>query len=185
MGLTKRQEEMIGQIIIEESRAAHKSQQERHRILDGIDAGDLDVLEEAPRAAELTSAVRHALVDLVETFYHDNRLYEGVELDDGRAAKRATHFLYSLIEADLKETVDMLQSGDFDDLDQAEERLPPMHPRSSGKPGGVTGGTGHVEVGEEPTGMRSTMPEPKAGGGYPGGGDEDVELPPMHPRGRR
>ncbi len=185
MGLTRRQSEAIQQMIIEESRAAYASQQERHRILGEVDGEDDDLVVEGKGSVELPSALRHAIVDLIEAFYTNNRIYEGCEFDNGLAAKRATEHLFRLVEADVKETVDMLQSGDFDDMDENEIDLPPMHPRASGKPGGVTGGTGEVSVGKpEPTGMRGNLPDPKHG--YPGtGGEEDVDLPPMHPRGRR
>jgi hypothetical protein len=203
MGLTRRQADAIQQMIIAESRAAYASQQERHRILDEVDGEHEPVLE---AKQPLPSALRHAIVDLIEAFYSNNRIYEGCEFDRGLAAKRAAEYLYNLIEADVKETADMLQSGDFEagmdeesmpmpsmdqesmpmpSMDQDDDvELPPMHPRGSGKPGGISGGTGSVSVGKPaaPTGMRANLGEPKRG--YPGGGG-DEELPPMHPRGRR
>jgi len=178
MGLTKRQEEMINEIVIEESRAFHSSQQERHRILEGIDAED-ELLDETPRKVELSTALQHAIIDLIEAFHSDNQLYEGVEVDDGRAAKLASHYLCRLIENDVRETADMLQSGEFDEMD--EDDILPMHPRNTGKAGGVTGGTGHVDVGG-PEKHAPTGREPQRG--YHASGDEDAVLPPMHPRGR-
>jgi hypothetical protein len=192
MGLTRRQADAIQQMIIAESRAAYASQQERHRILDEVDGEHEPILE---AKQELPTGLRHAIVDLIETFYTNNRIYEGCEFDRGLAAKRAAEYLYNLIEADVKETADMLQSGDFEagmdeesmpmpSMDQDDDvELPPMHPRGSGKPGGISGGSGHVSVGKpQGGGMMGSLPEPKRG--YPGG-DGDEELPPMHPRGRR
>lgn len=114
MGLTRRQTEEIQKFIIEESRAAYASQQERHRILDEID-GENEVVLQVEQ--QLPSALRNAIVDLTESFYTNNRIYEGCELDRGRAAKFATEYLYKLIEADVKEAMKMLHDGDFDNLE--------------------------------------------------------------------
>ena len=187
MGLTKRQEQMITEMVIAESRATYESQQERHRILEGLD--EEDILEEAPKPAGLPLALRHAITDLVEAFVAGNQLYEGRDLDDGRAAKRAASYLQHLLEEDVAETVSMLQGGDFDDFggssmeDEMDQHMLPMHPRGSGKPGGVTGGSGHVEIGEPEPHAHMDRPEPSRG--YGGAGEEPGELPPMHPRGRR
>ena len=214
MGLTKRQSEAIGQIIIEESHRAAASQRNRHSILSELDG---DPIVEA-RPVQLSRGVQNAIQDLLESFSGNNRLYEGSEFDGGSARRLALQHLKRLIEADVKETQQMLQEGDFgmedecsmgmdqgydaeDDLDQMtmgggsmpsggmdqedDVALPPMHPRGREERGGPKPAGGEVHRGAPPTGMRASLPEPKAGGGYPGGGDEEVDLPPMHPRGRR
>lgn len=114
MGLTKRQEEMITQIVLEESRSAAESQQERHRILEGIDDVDDDVLEEGPKA-ELTPGLKASVQDLVETFMAGIPLYESHEFDGGVSAKRAGAYLKRLLENDVREVRQMLMDGDFGD----------------------------------------------------------------------
>lgn len=110
MGLTKRQEEMITEIIVEESRAAHESQQDRHRILEGVDPEE-DVIAEAPKPLE--PGFKAVIQDLVETFLSAGLVYEGREFDDGVAARRAASYLKRLVENDLLEVRQMLQDGDF------------------------------------------------------------------------
>jgi hypothetical protein len=201
MGLTKRQSEAIEKIIIEESLAAHRSQQDRHSILSEVD--EPGAVTEA-RTQVLSSGVNGALDDLMEGFVGSNTVYEGVEFDGGTARTRAVRYLRRLIENDLKEVQQMLQEGDFDGMDQGyddldqdamgmgtggagmdqdeEVSLSPMHPR--GREERVTMKPGQVSVGGPPKsiGMRDALPEPERG--Y-GGGDEPVDLPPMHPHGRR
>ena len=197
MGLTRRQSQAIQQMIIQESRAAYQSQQERHRILGEVEGDDELVLE--GKGSELSTAIRHAIGDLIEAFQTNHRIYEGSDLDGGKAAKRAAEYLYNLIEADVKETVSMLESGDFDGMDQNEdgmgfmdqhmgEELPPMHPRHGHDDGSVHG-PGHEPVVGGPAKHVSTVHEPESG--YDDFGAENFEdemgrhLPPMHPRGRR
>jgi len=209
MGLTKRQAEAIRQIIIEESRTAAKSQQDRHSILSGLD----EPVIVAEQAQVLANGVVNAIDDLMESFVGNNRVYEGVEFDRGLARVRAVQYLRRLVENDVRQVQQMLHEGDFgmedecsmdqdamssgggvpsgmDQMDSGmgmqqddEVNLPPMHPRGreekkvAMKPG---------RINAPPTGMKATLPEPKADGGYPSDpGDDDVELPPMHPRGRR
>jgi|SRR5579863_1966411 len=114
MGLTKRQEEMISQIIVEESRAAHESQQERHRILEGARDDEPELLEEAPRV-ELGPGLKAAVQDLVETFVAGAPLYEGHEFDGGDGVRKAAAYLKRLLENDVREVRQMLADGDFGD----------------------------------------------------------------------
>jgi len=211
MGLTKRQTEAIERIIIEESRGAAASQTERHRILSGLD--ERETVAET-RGRVLSSGVVGALDDLIESVVSGNQVYEGVEFDRGIARVRAVRYLRGLIKADIREVQQMLHEGDFDSLDQQgvmmgmdqgygmdddldqmgmppggmdqvddDVELPPMHPRGR-EERKVSVKPGQVKTAGDPTGMKTTLPEPKAGGGYSGGSDDDVELPPMHPRGR-
>lgn len=113
MGLTKRQEEMISQMVIAESRAAHESQQERHRILEGIDDADDVVIKEAPDSLE--PGFKAVVQDLVETFLSAGIVYEGHEWDGGAATQRAASYLKRLVENDLMEVRQMLRDGDFSD----------------------------------------------------------------------
>ena len=112
MGLTKRQEEMIAEIIVEESRGVAASQQERHRILAEVDEPE-EVIAEAP--VDLGPGLKGAIQDLVEVFESSAPLYEGHELDDGAAVKAATRYLQRLLENDVREVRQMLVDGDFGD----------------------------------------------------------------------
>ena len=120
MGLTGRQAELIGQIIREEARSAYASQQERHRILEGIVRAPARVAREPGLSRGLTAAI----VDLVESFAGGNRLYEGSDLDGGSAGRQASAYLARLIEADVKEVQQMLHEGDFGmDQDDAPDGM--------------------------------------------------------------
>lgn len=112
MGLTKRQEEMIAEIIVEHSKAAAESQRERHVILEGIDDEPI-VITEAPQRLE--PGFKAVIQDLVETFLATNVVYEGHEFDGGAAKRRAASYLKRLVENDLMEVRQMLRDGDFTD----------------------------------------------------------------------
>jgi hypothetical protein len=149
MGLTKRQAQAVEQIIVEESRAAHQSQQDRHRILSEVD--EPGTITQA-KAQVLASGVAGAIDDLVESFAGNNRVYEGVEFDRGTARARAVQYLRRLIENDVREVQQMLHEGDFemdqgyDEMDQAggmmanmpmdQDSMPSMGGSSPPMPGG-------------------------------------------------
>jgi hypothetical protein len=113
MGLTKRQEEMIAEIIVEESRGAAASQQERHRILAEVDEPGEVITESKP--VDLGPGLKGAIQDLVETFVAGAPLYEGREFDGGAGLDAATKYLRRLIENDVREVRQMLVDGDFGD----------------------------------------------------------------------
>ena len=79
--------------------------------------------------------------------------------------------------------IDMMHM-DEEDVDEHDAELPPMHPRSRPE---APGPRAAERTPEEMLGKPTTAPRKdrfggSMGGGYPGPGGAEPELPPMHPR---